>query len=345
MVYRQSVVQGLAFACIMSLFSLNATSVSADTLVMHDGSRLNGEVIRQEDGSLEFSTSYAGVIKIQWSEVSEVMSEKPMQLYLSSEELIQTQVIQRTDTSLTVETASGSRQLVSTELISINPDNWQRGQGYKLSGRVNLALEFSEGNTDKDELDLDGELTARRQRDRLRVSGQFEKDKAAGVTTAESWILNSKYDYFVSDKWYYGGTLGFKNDEFADLDLRTTVGPHVGYQFYESKAINLSVDAGLLYVSEDFMIASDNEYAALGWTVDYDQLLFDTGIQLYHRQTGRFQIDEVDNVLLDTWTGLRFPLYAGVQASAEVQADYDGGAPSNVDEVDTTYRLKLGYQW
>jgi hypothetical protein len=32
-------------------------------------------------------------------------------------------------------------------------------------------------------------------------------------------------------------------------------------------------------------------------------------------------------------------------ASTELQADYDGGAVDDVDEVDTTLRFKLGYQW
>ncbi len=327
------------------LGALIAKSVMADTLIMQDGSRLNGEVVRQQDGSLEFSTAYAGVIKVQWAQVSEVVTDKPMELFLGSKELITTQRITRSDSGMSVETAAGARQLADAELAYINPDKWQRGEGYKLTGRVNFGLDFQDGNTDKEEIGLDGQVKVRRQHDRLNVAGQFEKDKSGNLTTAENWLLRSKYDYFVSDKWYYGGQLNFEHDEFADLDLRTAFGPHVGYQFYESKALNLGVDASLLYVIDDFNVARDDEYSALGWSVDFDKLVFGERIQVYHRHNGLLQIGDFENVVVNSWTGLRFPLYAGVLASTEVQADYDGGAPSGVDKVDTIYRLKLGYQW
>lgn len=341
----KSIVYGAVVACIMLLFTAFAGVVSADTLVMKDGSRLNGEVVRQEGGSLEFSTPYAGVINVQWSEISEVRTDKPMELFLGNRELIKTQGITRTDAGLSVETADGPRQLADAELAYINPDKWQRGEGYKLSGQVNLGLEFQEGNTDTEELGLDGQIGVRRQHDRLKVAGQFEKDKSAGVITAENWLLHSKYDYFVSEKWYYGATLKFEHDEFADLDLRTALGPHIGYQFYESKALNLSVDAGLLYVIDDFTVAPDDEYSAFGWNVDFDKLVFGERFQVYHRHNGTLEIGDSENLVVNSWTGLRFPLYAGVQASTEVQADYDGGAPAGVDKVDSTYRIKLGYQW
>jgi hypothetical protein len=337
--------QGIIAALILLLLTSIAGIVSADTLVMMDGSRLNGEVIHQEGGALEFSTPYAGVIQVQWSQVSEVIADKPMELFLDNKELITSQRIIRSTSGMTVETASGTRQITDADLVYINPEKWRRGEGYKLSGRVNLGVEYQQGNTDREELGLDGEVKIRRQHDRLNVIGQFEKDKSMSVTTAENWLLRSKYDYFVTDKWYYGGTLKFEHDEFADLDLRTALGPHIGYQFFESNELNLGVDAGLLYVIEDYTVSADDEYTALGWNVDFDKLLFGKGIQFYHRQSGQLQVDEIDNVVIDTWTGLRFPLYAGLLASAEVQADYDGGAPPGVDKVDNTYLIKLGYQW
>jgi len=320
-------------------------SAMADTLLLTDGSRLNGEVIRQQDGSLEFSTPYAGVIHIKWDQVSEMQTDKPVELFLGNSELISTQKITATDTGINVETASGVRQVSAAELDYINPDKWQRGEGYKLTGRASLGLDFQEGNTNKEELSLDGEIKVRRQRDRLGVTAQFEKDKANNVTTAENWLLRSKYDYFVTEKWFYGASLNFEHDEFSDLDLRTSLGPHVGYQFFESKPLNLSVDASLLYVTEEFITAADDEYSALGWNVDFDKLLLDDRIQLYHRHNGQVEIGDFENVVINSWTGLRFPLYAGINASTEAQIDYDGGAPAGVDNVDTIYRIKLGYAW
>ncbi len=342
---RKTSKNSYAVASVILLCLALVRPAGADTLLMKDGSSLHGEVIRQQEGSLEFSTPYAGVIHIKWDQVSEMQTDKPVELFLGNKELITTQKITGSATELSVETAAGTRQISTADLVYINPDKWQRGEGYKLTGHVNLGLDFQEGNTDKEELGLDGAIRVRRQHDRLNVAGQFEKDKAGNVTTAENWLLQSKYDYFVSEKWYYGASLNFENDEFADLNLRTSLGPHVGYQFFESKALNLSADVSLLYVTEDFDVSPDDEYAALGWNVDFDKLLLAERMQLYHRQHGQMEAGDVENVVINTWTGLRIPLYGGINASTEAQVDFDGGAPAGVDKVDTIYRIKLGYAW
>ncbi len=42
-------------------------------------------------------------------------------------------------------------------------------------------------------------------------------------------------DHTFQGKWYYAGAVMFKKDQFADLNLRTLVGPGIGYRFFESK--------------------------------------------------------------------------------------------------------------
>ena len=46
-------------------------SVMADELIMKDGSRLMGKVLKEDGGVVDFETSYAGVIKVKWNEISE----------------------------------------------------------------------------------------------------------------------------------------------------------------------------------------------------------------------------------------------------------------------------------
>ncbi len=317
----------------------------ADTLLMQDGSRLVGEVVRQQDGTLEFKTSYAGVIKVQWSQVVELQADKPVEVYLQSGESLQVTTISNTEKLTVVGDAATAREIAPTSLVFINPEPWRRGEGIKWSGIVNSGLEFQQGNTDQQKLALDAVVKARRKNDRYNLAAQYQRDKSNDLTTAQNWQLRNKYDYFATEKRYYGASVNFEQDKFADLKLRTTLGPHAGYQFYESKQLNLSADLSLLYVIEDFYLAPDNEYTALGWNIDFDKLLLAERVQVYHRQHGLLDVSETSNVVVNSWTGLRFPLYAGLVASTEVELDYDGGAPAGVDEVDTIWRVKLGYQW
>jgi putative salt-induced outer membrane protein YdiY len=338
--------RGFRFYPLLCLLAvLPVRLLHADTLLMQDGSRLLGEVVRQQDGTLEFSTSYAGVIKVQWSQVSELQTDKPIEVYLGSGESLQVTTIRNTSQATVLGGVASVREVDPATVAFINPEPWQRGEGMKLSGMLNVGMEFQQGNTDQQKLALDTALKARRKHDRYNLLAQYQKDKSNDITTAQNWQLRNKYDYFVSDKRYYGASLNFEQDKLADLNLRTSLGPHAGYQFFESKQLNLAADISLLYVTQDFDIAADDEYTAMGWSIDFDKLLFADRVQLYHRQNGLLELDDTGNVVVNSWTGLRFPLYAGIVASTEAEVDYDGGAPAGVDEVDTIWRIKLGYQW
>jgi putative salt-induced outer membrane protein YdiY len=319
----------------------------ADEVIMKDGSRLVGTVVKKEGDVLEFKTSFAGTVKVNWNEVVELKTDEPTTIMLDNEEVIIAQVIRNEDGMSTVVRATEEESYAyqREQLAFINPEPWRLGTGYKFSGRVNLAVEYQRGNTDTDEIDLDGSLLWRKRRDRVRLSGEVERDKSEGKLTADNWKANSKYDRFVTEKWYVGGALFAEADDFADLNLRVGAGPGLGYQFFESKPLNLSVEAGLMAVHEEFKNDPDDNYPALGWQVDFDKFLVPDLLQLYHLHTGLWNLEDTGDLVWNTWTGLRVPLLFGLVASTEANLEYDSGAAEGADEWDQTYTIKLGYQW
>jgi len=76
---------------------LTGTPVSADELLMKDGSRLHGKVVKKEDGILEFETGFAGVIKVQWAEVSELHADEPVTVMLENDETVTAATIRNTE--------------------------------------------------------------------------------------------------------------------------------------------------------------------------------------------------------------------------------------------------------
>lgn len=326
---------------------LGGTPVSADELLMKDGSRLHGKVVKKEDGVLEFKTGFAGVIKVRWAEVSELHADEPVTVMLVNEETSTATTIKNTEqaTLLKSDADEPANSIDPGELAFINPDLWRLGEGARWTGRVNIDLKTQRGNTDKDELDTDAELSRRSKHNRYTLRAQFEKDRNDGKVTSENWKADNRFDHFHGKQFYYGGVLGFEHDEFADLDLRTIVGPHVGYQFFETAAMNLSTDIGIVFVDENFIVSPDNNYWALGWHINFDRWLLTDRIQFYHRHTGVQAFEESNNLYINSWTGFRFPIYKGLVASTEAEIEYDGALPDFADKVDKTYRFKLGYQW
>jgi len=334
---------------LLALVFLPVQQTCADELLMRDGSRLLGKVVKREGGTLEFKTSYAGVIKVKWDEVSELHADEPMTLMLKDESTLTAQHIKNTEAGIllddNIEADQSTESLAQSELEYINPDPWRTGEGYKLDGHINFALSKERGNTDKDEIDADADLTWRFLDDRLRMFGEFERDRNDNKKTKDQWKLSNSYDHFLTKKWYAGAFLAFEHDQFADLNLRTIIGPKMGYQWFESKEMNLSTEVGPMYTHEDFDNDPDDDYLALGWGINFDRYVFGEFMQFYHRQTGLWSMDDTGNVVWNTWTGFRFPLVLGVVASTEMQVEYDSGAADDADDLDTTYTLKLGYAW
>ena len=152
---------------------------------------------------------------------------------LKNESTLTAQHIKNTEAGIllddNIEADQSTETLAQSELEYINPDPWRTGDGFKLDGHINFALSKERGNTDKDEIDADGDLTWRFLDDRFRMFGEFERDRNDNKKTKDKWTLANSYDHFLTRKWYAGAFLGFEHDQFADLYLRIVVGPKVGY--------------------------------------------------------------------------------------------------------------------
>ncbi len=62
----------IAISFLLILLSLFLQPVSADEVLINDGSRIMGEVMRHDTAVLKIKTSFAGTLEIDWSEVVEV---------------------------------------------------------------------------------------------------------------------------------------------------------------------------------------------------------------------------------------------------------------------------------
>jgi len=341
--------------CLRVLLVLTAGSgcVSADEVRLRDGSMLFGTIVRKENGALEYKTSYAGTIKIMWTEIVEIRADKPFTVMLDNDEVLMATAIRNTGDIVTLETGTQSVpapvELAQADVAFIKPEDWRLGNGHKFSGRANLAFERDRGNTDTNELDIDFDMTYRRLKDRFVASGELERDsdnnRDKDRMTADNWMLAGRYHHFLTKKWFIGGGVSLDADYKADRELRAVAGPGFGYQFFESRPMNLRTELGVVAVHEEFKDQSDNDYMAGAWDINFDKYMFEEFMQFYHHQVGVMSFEDASELIWNTWTGFRFPLVYGFVASTELQTEYDGGAKQNVDSLDTTYLLKLGYAW
>ena len=215
----------------------------------------------------------------------------------------------------------------------------------ELNGHLNIGATATDGNTDTGNYYLDGELVARTAKNRYTAGALLNYAEDEGQTTADNWTGHLKYDRFVNQNWYLYGNGVFTQDEFKDIDLRTSLGTGIGYQFLETELSNLSAEGGLSYVNEDLSEAEDRSYATGRWSASLDRHLVSGQVKFFHFHEVLVGLESDGNSIVRTQTGFRFPLYRNFVASTQVNYDWEKEPAPGKKKSDRVYIFTLGYEW
>lgn len=328
--------------------ALPALAQAADVVTTKGGDRLSGTIVSLDGGVLTLDTPYAGKIPVKWSEVSSIETEGTAKFKLRDGTVLQASARAGAGDS-TVVLRSG--EIVTTAPIAladvayINPPPEVTGEGVTVTGRVNLGFTANRGNTDNSQLYYDAEAVTRGVQNRFTIGALGEQKEEDGEETARSNRAYLKYDHFLSKKWYAYANGDFEEDQFKDLNLRSTLGVGSGYQFFESKTRNLSLEGGLTWVNDDYDRAEDDSYAAGRWAVRYDQYLFGSSTQFFHVHEGLVSVEDPEDTTWRAQTGLRFPLVEDLNATIQYNIDWDNDPAPGTESTDSAYIMSVGYTW
>lgn len=326
-------------------FSAVSDTASADEVVLANGDRITGAVLKLEDGSLVFETNYAGKIVIQLGQVRRMTTDKPVFISFSDGTSREGSAFYQ-ETMIEGESPAKETTPTGIDLAGVTSLYTEPKPPIRFDGRANVGITNEQGNTNTDQYRLDAEFIARTEKQRFTLGGVLNREEANDRTTVANWKAYGLYDYFFQPKWFFNANSLFEHDEFADLDLRTTLGAGVGHQFVESDDLNLSASAGLAYVSEDFIVAEDDDFPAAQWIFNYDQFFFDQFIQLFHSNNGFISLENANKWIINTRQGIRFPLYKGLVTTIQYNYDYQNDPSSEAtSRWDSKFMFLLGYQF
>ena len=323
-----------------------------------------GEIIDIHDGELYVTTEWMGDVTIQLSSILYLESDQDIELLTTEQEKLALSSLMVVDGEVVLEDGDN---LALDELDIANPEEWEQGHGYHITGRVTSAIEYNRGNTETDKLNLDAESILESRRDRITLRADYEESSAlfpklnadgkpiedadgneikTSEDTADNWRVEGKYDYFLSDpRNYLGLNLGFHADTFSDIDRRTYASAYYGRKIFTRDTLTFDAELGLSYVDTDFKVADNDSYTGLNINLTGETQLFDSLVTLYFRQVNIINLESAEKSIYRTKVGLRFPLFLGLEAAAEASADYDGGAPEGKEKLDETLKFRVGYTW
>ena len=323
--------------------ALLTTLVHADEVVLTNGDRITGKVVELVDGKLSIKTEYAGVVKIDWTQVETFSTDQP--IYVKVGDNVLRATVSEADTGTATLSSEDWLETEPIELSRLSEMNYEPKPAVRVSGRINIGASSTSGNTNVDKTNGDAEVVARSDKNRVTLGGEIHRSETEGIETESNWLAYLQYDHFFSDRWYGFANTSGENDEFKDIRLRTTFGLGAGYQWFDTEKTKLSFEIGANYVNIDRIESADTDYPAARWSLDFLQRLFNSKTEFFHRHALFSALDDSQNFFFRTRTGLRLPIVENLHTTIQYNYDYDDNpAPGRVKE-DKAWLFTLGYRW
>ena len=313
-------------------------SVAADRITLNNGDTLSGQILSMRDGVLVLETDYIGEVEIGWDRIADLQTDEPIRVQTGSGDLVTARVVGIQDGEL--QFAEADRPRARSDVAAINPP----ASGFKLSGYADAGSTISRGNTESSSFSASAESVARSERNRIITGGEYYRSTEDSNETAENVRVYGRYARFITDRWFLATNLSFEHDPFRDLDLRSSAGAGVGYQFYDRDDLSLGLEAGLNAVRDDFDEGDDEGFTAARFAADYSQQVF-SGAVLFHSSELLPPLDAPGEFVYTSRSGVRMPLFGGLNGTAQVNFDYDAEPPEEREKEDVIYTFKVGYSW
>ena len=332
----------LAPVCAL-VFSLCSAPVLAASVVLDNGDRMTGSVVKLSDNTLTFKSAIFGEVALPWQNVVELSSDDGVTVQLTNGSVVKGRVALSPKGGLVIDQGDlgQSKPLKKADVAMFNPPKVDNS--VKYSGRANLGGVFNRGNSEDDALNFDAEFIARTPDNRYTVAAEVNESESAGVTTTSNRYLLTQYDAFLSEKDYLFVNAKAEQDKLADLNLRSSFGGGYGYQFLESEIAKMSTEVGLSYVNEDYEIAPDESFPSLNLGLNYERKFWNKRLVFFNHNNLSISLDDTADRLLKTKIGLRVPIVENINVATQLNVDYNNMPPVGVEKTDTSLIFSVGY--
>jgi putative salt-induced outer membrane protein YdiY len=310
----------------------------ADEVVLKNGDRISGKIVRMTGGKLLVKTEYSEKpVEIDKTKVKSVRTDAPVELHLAGGEVIRGKLETDQGGVITAKPGEGRGAVAINwdKVEAVNPPKslWH--------GSVTVAATDQHGNTDRAAVSAAAEALRRSERDRFGLRFLYNYAEEDDVMSARNVFGAAKYDWFFTEKVYGYLSEELLSDEFRDLQLRSVTGAGVGWQVVERSDLAFAAEAGAAYVNEDFELGQDESRVSarlacsLKWKILGRVTLADEFVYLPSMEDDQYQVRNE--------ASLSTPLGAGWSLKFANVFEYDSEPPPLVHKTDVTWILGLQY--
>jgi putative salt-induced outer membrane protein YdiY len=233
-----------------------------DEVVLKNGNRLTGTILKLDDQKLQLKTDFADVINIKWAAVNSFTADQPIVAQTPTQKLNVTGMTRKGD-DLEVATAGAAPVVFPASSLSSlrSPTEqaaWEAAQhpGFfeGWAGGVNFGLGLARGNSSNTNILTGVALARATTTDKLTVkfSSVYSKDNKTDTITASDILGGIRYDHNITKKWFAYVSDDAESNDLQKLDLRNILGGGLGYHAINNKNTILDLLGGVAWTHESY---------------------------------------------------------------------------------------------
>lgn len=257
----------------------------ADQVVMKNGDRVTGSIVKQDGQSITVKTDSFGMVSAAWDQVASIRSDQPVNVVLKDGKTLRGTLASAGEGKLEV-AAGDSRTGVSPgEIAAIRNADEQRAYERLLdpgvfqlwSGGGSLGLAGTGGNARTSTFTT--AFNASRTTSTDKMSVYFHAIKASALIggrnagTAQAVRGGLGYDHNVSPRLFVNVFNDYEYDRFQNLDLRFVMGGGFGLHAVKSERSKLDLLGGAAYNRSKFSTPLTRNAAEAFWGDEYSYKL------------------------------------------------------------------------
>jgi len=280
------------------LLAAAAFAQKTDVVVLQNGDRITGEIKAYGGGKLTVDTSHSGWVKIKWSLIVSIESDKQYEIEMTdSRKLYGSLAPSDPAGHLVVVTATGPFEISFFDVFALSPvfqKFWKRWEG-----SLDLGFNYtSSSNLTQFNLDFDATYRMRDSQVVNALSVFFSRQN--DVTGASRASFSSRYEHFLKGPWVVQGGVGLERNVQLGLDLRVLAGAAAGYNVVQTNQTQLTPFLGIVGTHEQ-PVDGESSYSVEGvvgcrytyFMYDFPKLTLSADVQAYPSFTvgGRVRLE------------------------------------------------------
>ena len=243
---------------------LIAVQVSADQIILKNGDRLTGKIVKSDGAKLVIKTDLVGDVTVELSSITSFTSDQPLYVTLADGRTV-SGVMTVSDAKAELRPAKSAALALERSNIrvirseaeqlayerSLDPgllDNW--------SGGADLGFALTSGNSDTTNFALGLAMTRETKNDKtsLYAASVYSRDSTNGDsrTVANTIRGGGRYERDINRSWFGYVFVDVEHNGLQDLTLRFVPGGGLGYHAIRNERTKLDLLGGFAWNREYF---------------------------------------------------------------------------------------------